>query len=94
MHLASKYDNVKLILASRRQEALEDVAAECIKLGASDAQVLSIDLADHTSIPSKVKAALAMYQGRVDILINNGGVSTRAMARKASFDVDSFVTDV
>jgi len=50
---------------------------------------LNNDLADHTSISSKVKTALAMYQGRVDILINNGGVSTRAMARKASFDVDS-----
>ena len=51
---------------------------------------LNNDLADHTSTSSKVKTALAMYQGRVDILINNGGVSTRAMARKALFDVDSF----
>ena len=95
MHLSSKHDNVKLILASRRQDALEEVAAECKMRGAGDAKILAMDLSDHASLPSKVNAALSMYDcGRVDILVNNGGVSTRSMARNSSFDVDTFVTDV
>ena len=95
LHLSSKHDNVKLILASRRQDTLEEVAAECMKRGAGDAKVLTMDLSDHASLPSKAKSALSMYEcGRVDILVNNGGVSTRSMARNSSFDVDTFVTDV
>ena len=95
LHLSSKHDNVKLILASRRQDALEEVAAECKMRGAGDAKILAMDLSEHASLPSKTNAALSMYDcGRVDILVNNGGVSTRSMARNSSFDVDTFVTDV
>jgi len=96
MYLSSNHENVKLILSSRRQDVLEEVAAECMKMGSTcTAKVLTIDLSDHASIQSKAKEALGLYgdQG-IDILVNNGGVSTRSMARNASFDVDTFVTDV
>ena len=44
---------------------------------------------------SKAKEALELYDGLgIDVLVNNGGVSTRSMARSSSFDVDTFVTDV
>ena len=63
--------------------------------GVGDVRVLAMDLSDHASLPSKTNEALSMYDcGRVDILVNNGGVSTRSMARNSSFDVDTFVTDV
>ena len=96
MYLSSNHDNVKLILSSRRQDVLKEVAAECMKLGSTcTAKVLTIDLSDHASIQSKAKEALELYGGRgIDILVNNGGGSTRSMARNSSFDVDTFVTDV
>ena len=97
MYISSNHDDVKLILSSRRQDVLEEVAAECMKMGSTcTAKVLTIDLSDHASIQSKAKEALQLYGGDhgIDILVNNGGVSTRSMARNASFDVDTFVTDV
>ena len=96
MYLASNHDDVKLILSSRRQDVLEEVAAECMKMGPTcTAKVLTIDLSDHASIQSKAKEALELYDGLgIDVLVNNGGVSTRSMARNSSFDVDTFVTDV
>ena len=75
---------------------LEEVAAECMEMGSTcTAKVLAIDLSDHASIQSKAKEALELYGGLgIDVLVNNGGVSTRSMARNSSFDVDTFVTDV
>lgn len=74
---------------------MEEVAAECMKRGAGEVKVLAMDLSDLASLPSKAKTALSMYDcGRIDILVNNGGVSTRSMARNSSFDVDTFITDV
>ena len=96
MYLSSNHDDVKLILSSRRQDVLEEVAAECMKMGPTcTAKVLTIDLSAHSSIQSKAKEALELYDGLgIDLLVNNGGVSTRSMARNSSFDVDTFVTDV
>ena len=75
---------------------LEEVAAECMKMGPTcTTKVLTIDLSDHASIQSKAEEALELYGDHgIDILVNNGGVSTRSMARNSSFDVDTFVTDV
>lgn len=64
MYLAYNHDDVKLILSSRRQDVLEEVAAECMQMGsACTAKALTIDLSDHTSIQSKAKEALELYDG-------------------------------
>lgn len=97
LRLASSHDDVKLILSSRRKEALEEVAAECRKRAPGgtrvEVTVLPLDLADRVSLAAKAKEALAAY-GRVDVLVNNGGVSTRSMARNAGLDVDEYVAGV
>jgi len=96
LHICSNHDNVKLILSSRRKGALEEVAADCRKRGADgiEVKVLTVDLSDLTSLPSKAKKALGMYGGHIDVLVNNGGVTTRSFARDSGFDVDSHVTNV
>ncbi|KAL9189020.1 hypothetical protein ACHAXT_011510 [Thalassiosira profunda] len=95
LHLCNSHDDVKLVLSSRRQEALEGVAEECKQKGSGvETSVLPLDLADHASLPAKTEEALAMYDGRVDVLVNNGGLTTRAMARNSSFEVHSYVADV
>lgn len=84
----------RLILSSRRESVLNEVAEECRQInGGVSVKVLPLDLNDLGSLPQKVKDALAVY-GQVDVLFNNGGVSTRATARNSSFDVDVMVTNV
>ena len=95
LHLCSHHDDVRLILSSRRESVLQEVATECKAQGnGAIVKVLPVDLADHATLKSKAEEALAMFGGRIDVLVNNGGVSTRSMARNANFDVDVFVTNV
>lgn len=49
--------------------------------------VLQLDLADLTSIPKKAKEALDIH-GRIDVLINSGGISHRGEAVETSVEVD------
>lgn len=75
----------KVILSSRRREALEDVKA-ALPCDPSQAAVLVLDLEDIDSLPSKVQEAQSCF-GRVDILINNGGISSRFLARDSKMAV-------
>lgn len=94
LHLCSSHNDVKLILSSRRQSALEEVADECRKIGNGvEVKVLTVDLSDLDSLASKAQEALSLY-GRINVLVNNGGISTRSMARDAGLDVDKMVTNV
>lgn len=70
-------EGAKLILSSRRKEALEEVR---ISLGAdeSNCYILPLDLSNADSLPHKAKEALTAF-GRIDVLINNGGISQRSL---------------
>ena len=94
LHICGNYDNVNLILSSRRKDVLNKVADECRqKRSSNEVKILPLDLADINNLASKAQEALSLF-GCVDILVNNGGVSTRSMARDTSFDVDEFVLKV
>lgn len=86
----SKQD-VKLILSSRNQEALNDVKAQC--KNPSEVKILPLDLEDYTNLQSKVTEALS-YFGKIDVLVNNGGVSQRSLAKDTSIAVDKKLMDV
>ena len=64
---------VKLVLASRTQEELDQVASE-VKEKGSDARAVATDLMKSESIDALVETATQAY-GRVDILINNAARS-------------------
>jgi NAD(P)-dependent dehydrogenase (short-subunit alcohol dehydrogenase family) len=64
---------VKLVLASRTQEELDQVANE-VKEKGSDAKAVATDLMKSESIDALVQTAMESY-GRVDILINNAARS-------------------
>lgn len=78
-----------LILSSRRKEALESVAQKCRGMGAV-VRVLPLDL---NSDSSKLKE-IAKQAGPVDVLINNGGVSTHVLAMESSVQVDEYLCRV
>lgn len=65
-----------LVLAARRIDALEAVAADCRKHGAT-VQVQPCDVSRQTDCIALVAAALAAH-GRIDVLVANAGMSAHA----------------
>jgi len=88
LELAGK-DNI-LILSSRRQQELEKIADECRNLG-SKAFIYPFDL----SRPEEVEksAHLVTDKFKVDVLINNGGISQRSLLVETPVEVDRKVME-
>lgn len=62
-----------LALAARNQEKLAEVAAEMTAAGKT-AKAFELDLGSENSIKACAKAVIAHF-GRIDILVNNGGIT-------------------
>lgn len=84
---------VHLILSARNELELNRVAAACADAGAASVHVQVLDLAQHALIPGIVESVLKRV-GKVDILINNGGISQRALAKDTSLEVDKKLMDI
>ncbi len=70
--LAFGRERARLLLAARRRDRLEEVAAQVRALG-GNAVVAQIDVADRRQVQSAVDSAVSAF-GRLDILINNAGI--------------------
>lgn len=81
----------KLILSARREEELERVRRACASPDLH--KVLTLDLVDIAAMPSKVEAALSFF-GKVDILVNNGGVSMRGLAIELPLELDRRIFEI
>ncbi len=75
-----------LVLSARRKEALQNIEARCQANGATTL-CLPLDLAAHDELPAKVDQVIEAF-GRIDILVNNGGMSQRALAHDTDLEVD------
>jgi short-subunit dehydrogenase len=85
-------EGAQLILSSRNVSELARVRNEC----GGDSQnivVLPLDLEDIGSLNAKATEALAAF-GRVDVLVNNGGVGTRGQAPEIPIALDERVMRV
>ena len=82
----------KLILSARREKELQRVKENC-NLPDEDVLVLPLDLANHDEMKDKVKIAMNHF-GRIDILINNGGISQRSLAKDTDFSVYKRLVDI
>lgn len=68
----------RLIISSRRRDALQNVKANCS--GNPDSiYVLPLDLAKTEQLPAKAEEARQAF-GSIDFLFNNGGISQRSLA--------------
>jgi dehydrogenase/reductase SDR family protein 7B len=85
-------EGAKLVLSARREDELQRVAAKC-NLPADKILILPLDLNDESTFASKKTEVLKKF-GKIDILINNGGVSQRSLARDTSIDVDRKIMEV
>jgi len=85
-------NGAKLILSARRKEELERVKVAC-QLADNEVFILPLDLEKSADFPAKVKEAIA-YFGKIDILVNNGGVSQRSLAKDTGMEVDRRIMEI
>jgi short-subunit dehydrogenase len=81
----------KLILSSRRQDALETVKQLCSN--PETIAILPFDLSDYENLKPIADNAIQLF-GSVDILINNGGISQRSLVMDTAISVDKKLMEV
>lgn len=84
--------NVHFILAARRLDELKLLQQDCEQKGAT-CTCLFIDMASPVSIADFSTAVLQQFQ-KVDVLINNAGISQRSQAEETSIEVDRKIMEV
>jgi len=82
---------VKLILSSRRLDALKKVKRSCDN--PENIQILAFDLNDFENAAIQVEKALNFY-GKIDVLINNAGISQRSLIAATEFKVFKALIDI
>ncbi|MEX2379139.1 MAG: SDR family oxidoreductase, partial [Vicingaceae bacterium] len=82
----------KLVIAARKLEKLEESAKAIKALGA---EVLSVqtDVARESACKSLIDQAVGKF-GRIDVLVNNAGISMRALLEDMELSVIKNVMDV
>jgi dehydrogenase/reductase SDR family protein 7B len=85
-------NNVHFILAARRLDELELLKQDCEKKGAQCTN-LFIDMASPDAIKSFVNTVKSKFQ-KIDVLVNNAGISQRSQAEETSLAVDRKIMEV
>lgn len=82
-----------MVLSARSKDALERVKAECNEISSSTTiHVIPCDLSNPESVTSLGQQALKLCD--VDVLINNGGVSSRSRFIDTKPEVDALVMQI
>ena len=91
--LAKQYSkrNINLILSARRAAVLLEVKESC--KGHSKIEILPFDINNFDSAPNQVEKALSFF-GRVDVLINNAGISQRSLILDSKFEVFKKIIEI
>jgi len=91
--LAKQYatKNVCLVLSARNEKELERVKNQC--QNAKEVMVLPLDLAQPETMNEKAAKVIAHF-GRIDLLINNGGISQRSEALETSSETERKIFEV
>jgi NADP-dependent 3-hydroxy acid dehydrogenase YdfG len=78
----------KIVLSARTEAGLQRVRDECIAAGASgeDLLVIPLDIVDYDAMPGAVASVLETFT-RIDMLINNAGMSQRSFCLDTNMDV-------
>lgn len=82
----------KLILSARRKDELERVAETCQRLG-SETSIYLLDLSNPQQLEEVAQTILNTF-GKVDFLVNNGGISQRSLAIETPVSVDRQIMEV
>lgn len=90
--LAFAKKGARLILSSRREDELKRVGLKC-ELPDLDCMILPFDLKDTGKAPSLAAQIINKF-GRIDVLINNGGLSQRSKAAETSTEVERDLMEI
>lgn len=83
---------VQLILSARSTEKLEAVAEQCRQKGAVECLVVPMDLSQAAEVQEQ--AAKVLSANSIDLLIQNAGISQRALAHETDLAVDRRIMEV
>jgi len=89
---AVKQGAQKVIISARRLKELERVKAACGK-DADKIEISTLDLSKTDEVDELAKFWVEKL-GRIDILVNNGGISQRSKALETSLEVDRRIMEV
>ena len=78
------YRGEHLILSARRMDVLEEIKQHCTQ--AASVQLLPFDLTEYQAMEGVVAQAVR-FHGKIDLLINNGGISQRSLIIESKFEV-------
>ncbi|MCA0133206.1 SDR family oxidoreductase [Winogradskyella alexanderae] len=84
-------EHCNLILSARRENELKRVKDECDNSG--NIRVLPFDLANYQSMDEIVSKAISFF-GKIDMLINNGGISQRSLIIETAISVDKKLMEI
>lgn len=80
-----------LVLTARRVDVLENVRQKCAR--PERHTVLALDMTDSAALAPAVAQVIAKH-GRIDVLINNAGISQRSLVKDTGIDVDRRIMEV
>jgi short-subunit dehydrogenase len=89
LHLSENNNN--LILSSRDEEALKKVKNKCKY--PNKVKIIILDLNNYHNFKTITKKAISLF-GKIDVLINNGGISQRDLAVNTNIAVDEKLINV
>ncbi len=81
----------RIIIAARRENELMRVKNNC--KNPQNIIVHPLDLENHDDIPQRV-AQILKQTGKIDILVNNGGISQRSFVKDTPLEVDKRIMNV
>jgi dehydrogenase/reductase SDR family member 7B len=81
----------EIIISARRTDELERVKNNCQNKEKTSIQTL--DLAKHDEIASIAGQVLNKF-GKIDILVNNGGISQRSLGKETPLEIDKKIMDI
>ena len=84
------HKDARLILTARTLEKLKEVKRKC---GDAAVEILPFDVSEHHRATEIVAQALRFF-GRVDVFVNNAGISQRATVMETSLEVEKRIMDV
>jgi len=79
-------EGAQLVLSARREGELKRVADNC-KIDINNILILPLDLENTSTIDEKVNQVISKF-GKIDVLINNGGMGQRGKAVNTKSEVD------
>lgn len=85
-------EGARLVLSARRRVELERVLNLC-EGGTNRHLVLPFDLTEFDKDPAAVDQVLKHF-GRIDVLVNNGGVSQRSLVKDTELAIDRAIMEV